>query len=165
MYVCVRVRGNPLWKSHCTNTCSYSASSEYQQFCPSLFSLFQLRITLFSMLVPNRVRPAIIRSHGFSQSAYLYRKVPEYFDKSLQLLFMGILDLLLVYSFCVLLISVCSRIFCWKDELLRSNQLWDLFAYHLQCLELVWAECSLWKNIVRLVFLTVSPCFYLSHLI
>lgn len=121
-YVCVCVRGNPLWKSHCTNTGFYSASSEYQQFCSSLFLLFQLRITLFSMLVPNRVRPAIIKTHGFSQSAYLHLKVPEYFDKSLQLLFMGILDLVLVYGFCVLLISVCLQMFCWKDELLSSNQ-------------------------------------------
>lgn len=115
VYVCVCRRKFWFGEVAALDICSYSASSECDKCCSSFsFSFVQLRI-FSSLLVPMRVRPAIIKNHGYAWLRIL--RCLNTFEKSPQLLSVGIFDLLLIYALLILLISVFPLIFCWEDKL------------------------------------------------
>lgn len=80
---CVCKRESSLvWRNRCTKYLLLFSLFWMPVILSFPLLLFQLRIMPFSMLVPNRMSPAIIKSHGFSYSAYLHLKAPEYFQKN-----------------------------------------------------------------------------------
>lgn len=101
--VCVCKREfSSVWGSHCTRYLLLFSLFWMPAILSFPLLLFQPRIVLFSMLIPNRMRPVMIKSRGFSYSAYLHLKVPEYFWKISAATFYGSTGI-----FCWCVVCVC----------------------------------------------------------